>query len=109
MATIVVQTTALDGVEFTGNSADAGGDTFANDGKTYVFLANGDGSPTTATFVTTGTSTSAGLAIADMPVVITNAKTEMVGPFPEATFGSTVSITYSSVTSLVVDVVKLAG
>lgn len=109
MAALTVQTLSLSGTELTNNSAAAGGDTFVNDGRTYIKLDNGDASPTTATFVTTETITTAALAVADLAVVITNAKEEIIGPFPTATFGPTVSITYSSVTSLTVDAFKLAS
>lgn len=106
--TLTVQTASLGGLELTNNAADAAGNNLPNNGRTFVLLQNGDSSPTTATFVTSGTATSEALAIADMAVVVTNAKDELVGPFPTDTFGTTLNITYSSVTSLTVDAFKLA-
>lgn len=108
MAALTVQTLSLSGTALTANSAAAGGDTFVNNGRTYYKAINGDASPTTITFVTTATETEAQLAIADLAVIVAASADEIIGPFPEATFGSTVSVTYSSVTSLTADVFKLA-
>lgn len=109
MAALTVQIESLGGTELTGNAANAGGDTFVNDGKTRFIAQNDDASPTTITFVTSQTITSEALAVGDMAVAVTNAKVEVIGPFPIETFGTTVSVTYSSVTSLTVDVIKQAG
>jgi hypothetical protein len=107
VATLTVQTSAVAGTALTANSAAGGGDTFANDGRTLFKAINGDASPTTITFVTTQTIGSADLAVADNDVSVAASADEIIGPFPVATFGSTVSVTYSSVTSLTVDVFKL--
>jgi len=107
MAALTVQTLTLGGVELTGNSAAAGGDTFLNDGRTYFLMDNGDASPHTPTFDATQTVTSASLAVADLAVATAATKKKIYGPFPLATFGTTVSVSYDAVTSVVVDVFKL--
>lgn len=107
MAALTVQSSTVAGTALTGNSAAAGGDTFANDGKTLFKATNGDVSSTNVTFVTTRTIGSAGLAVADNVVAVAASADEICGPFPVEDFGTTVSVTYSSVTSLVVDVFKL--
>lgn len=108
MAALTVQQINLSGVALTANSAAAGGDTFANDGRTYFKAINGDASPTTITFDATQTITSAALAVADNAVSVAASADKIIGPFPVETFGATVSVSYSSVTSLTVDVFKPA-
>jgi hypothetical protein len=107
MAELTVQTSAVAGTALTANSAAAGGDTFANDGKTLFKAINGDISSTNITFVTTQTVGSAALAVADNVVAVAASADKICGPFPVETFGTTVSVTYSSVTSLTVDAFKL--
>jgi hypothetical protein len=107
MAVLTVQTLTLAGVQLTGNSAAAGGDSFANDGRTYFKMTNGDASPHTPTFDATQTVTSAALAVADLANATANGEEKIYGPFPVATFGSSVSVSYDAVTSVVVDVFKL--
>lgn len=107
MAVLTVQSSAVAGTALTANAAAAGGDSFANDGRTLFKAINGDASSTNITFVTTQTIGSADLAVADNVVAVAASADKIVGPFPVATFGSTVSVTYSSVTSLTVDVFKL--
>ncbi len=107
MATLTVQTSAVAGTALTANSAAGGGDTFANDGKTLFKAINGDASSTDITFVTTQTVGSADLAVSDNVVAVAAAADKIIGPFPVKTFGSTVSVTYSSVTSLTVDLFNL--
>lgn len=108
MAALTVQQINLSGVAMTANSAAAGGDTFANDGRTYFKAINGDVSSTNITFVTPQTVSSAALAVSDLVVAVAASADKVIGPFPVETFGSTVSVTYSSVTSLTVDVFKPA-
>lgn len=109
MAALTVQTLSLGGTAMTANSAAGGGDTFANDGRTYFKAINGDVSSTNITFVTTKTETEADLALADLVVAVAASADEIFGPFPTNIFGSNVSVTYSSVTSLTVDAFKLAN
>lgn len=107
MATLVVQETTVPGVALSANAAEVGGDTFPNDGRTIFKAINGDVSSTTITFVTTQTVGSAGLAVADNDVAVTAGADKICGPFPVETFGKTVAVTYSSVTSLTVDTLRL--
>lgn len=106
MATLTVQEFAIDGVELTGAAASAGGDTFANDGRTYFIFNNGDASSHTPTFDATQTVTDASLAVADLAVATAANKIKIYGPFPTATFGASVSVTYDAVTSVTVSAVK---
>lgn len=88
-------------------SAAGGGDEFSNDGTAVLYCDNQDASSTTVTVVSTKTVDSdATLAVADLATTVGAGKLVAIGPFPTATFGTTVSITYSSVTSLSVCVAK---
>lgn len=86
------------------------GNTFPNTGREVIEIANGAGAPITATFTTTGSYTTAGgstFAIADHPVTITNATSKSVGPFEVGLFSSTVTIAWSSGTTITARVTSL--
>lgn len=88
------------------------GNSFPNTGREQIEIANGAGSPITATFTTTGTYTTAGgtvFQIADHIVTITNGTSKSVGPFEVALFGSTVTIAWSSGTTITARVTSLGS
>ena len=58
----------------------ANGHEFVNDGKTYVEVVNGGGSPIVVTIPTPGSID--GLAIADRTVSVPAGETRKIGPFP---------------------------
>ena len=110
MATLSVQETSLAGVTPTYGAAAGGGDDFANDGRTVFHVKNGSGGALTATFLDTG-STSPEEATAfdgDVVVSVGASSEEMVGPFPTSRFSTTVSVTYSGVTSMTVAAVRVS-
>ncbi len=82
MATLTVQTISRAGITPTWNNAAAGGDAFANDGKTQVIVRNNHVSASrTVTFVTQATVD--GQAVSDRTVTVTAANDfGVVGPFP---------------------------
>ena len=105
MAQLTVQDLDSDGlsVQTDGASAASGGDSFRNDGKTFLAVHNGDASGMTVTLVTPQTVD--GNAVDDKAVAVAAGETEIIGPLPTATYndsGNDVSVTYSSVTSLTV-------
>ena len=121
MATITVRDSDEDGVElFKSGTASpincsSGGDEFVNTGEEIVFINNGSGGALTVTFAKTsdtdiidpifGKVTKANVATA-----VGAGKTVAFGPFPIGGFNdanSKVQITYSGVTSLTIDVVKV--
>lgn len=109
MAELTVQEAAQAGVALTLNSAAAGGDEFSNDGRTIIIAENGDGSSTTITV--TSEATLAGLAVSDLEVAVAAGATKAIGPFPVNVFNDSdgnVNLSYSSVTSLTVAVLKVA-
>lgn len=106
MATLSVVKEAFDGVDVAAASAAGGGDSWPNDGKTRCLFINGSGGAITVTIVTSGTDPTTGLAIADQTVVVGATSTHMTKPFPIGLFGSTVSMTYSGVTTFTVALIK---
>jgi len=85
---------ALDAVNLT--------DTFDNDGKTYLEVANGAGSSITVTV--TGQVSLQHKVAATKVVTVPNAETHLIGPFPERFFNTDganeVSVDYSSITTI---------
>jgi hypothetical protein len=96
---------ATDGTDLAGAAAAGGGDSFANDGMTVLVIKNGGGSPITLTAVTTITID--GLAVTDLTCSIGAGATRAVGPFPTSYYSSTVSLTYSGVTSVTVQPLRV--
>lgn len=98
------------GLNFTAEAAAGGGDSFTNDGKQFLYIKNGGGSPITLTVVTQQQVD--GLAVADKTYTIGAGEEWMIGPFPTATYNDSngrVQLTYSGVTSVTVKPVKFEG
>ena len=110
MATLTVSTIIITGLDSSGlfETAAGGGDVFANTGREFIYIKNGDASPINVTFTTPGTYK--GLALTD-PVVVVGATDEMIiGPFSTGAFNNTsgqVAVAYSAVTSVTVAVFQL--
>jgi hypothetical protein len=112
MATLTVSEVDVTGVDIAGGlaAAAAGGDVFANDGKTYFIAKNTDASTATCTFASPATSGRDALAVAN-PAVTIAATTglQIIGPFEPGIFNNSsgqVAVTYDSVTALTVLAVK---
>lgn len=108
MANLSVETIIRNGLNPTFNAAAGGGDEFANTGKEFIHLKNGDGSPMTVTIVTQITVDAQ--AVGDRAVVVGAGEERIIGPFPSAEYndsGGLVQLTYSAVTSLTVAVLKV--
>jgi hypothetical protein len=107
MATLTVTQISIAGVVDTPAAVAAGGDVFANSGREWVEIINGDSNPTTVTFATPATVQ--GVAI-DNPTVTVNAGArKKVGSFPPELFNNSsgqVAMTYSNSTSITVGVYK---
>ncbi len=109
MATLVVATATRNGVEVVAGAAACavGGDAFANTGQEIALITNAGGAPVTVSFAVQ--STVDGRAVASRSVVVSNASTEAIGPFPMALYNDgsgLVRMTYSSVADLFVKVLK---
>ena len=104
MAVLSVLEVSRAGVSGALTAAAGGGDSFANDGRTYLDINNGSGGSITVTFVTQQTVD--GLAVADLAVAVGAGVRTKVGPFPPGIYNDAngrVQVTYSGVTSLTVN------
>lgn len=110
MAVLTVSTIDYNGLDTESLYVAAAADQeFANDGRTFMHIKNGSGSPITCTITTPGTFQ--GLAIADV-VVTVGATTgeQMAGPFPKGIYNAgdgNIDITWSATTTVTVAVFKL--
>jgi hypothetical protein len=118
MANLTVQTTPFTGLNYTSVSADVAGDSFANDGRTFLLFKNANAASRTLTIAANDT-TKPGfgtIATPDTTVTIpgsgTNGGLCIVGPFPTERFNNPttgkVDLAYSAVTDLTVSAVKLS-
>lgn len=108
MATLTVGTIVRTGTATALVAAAGGGDQFANDGNTYFEVNNGGGSPITVAFVVQRTVD--GLAVTNPGGSVTNGTRKRFGPFKTGIFNNAndrVEVTYSDVTSVTVEAVKL--
>lgn len=106
MAALTVQTIGVSGLVPTYAAAAAGGDTFANDGRTMFHFKNADTVTHTATINSLATCNFG--FDHDAVVAVTASEDErMIGPFPINRFGANVSVTYDAVTSVTVAAIKL--
>ena len=102
MAALTVQTISLTGLTPTTTAAGAGGDTFANaaDASTFLRVENGGGGSVTVTIASTTTCSQGGTH--DVAVAVAAGAKADIGPFDPTRFGTTVSVTYSGVSSVTV-------
>lgn len=81
-------------------SAAGGGDTFTNNGATLLYIRNAGGSGITLTMAITATYD--GQASTNKTATVDAGETLILGPFDVGVYGSTVTLTYSAVTSVTV-------
>lgn len=106
MAVIAIQTIDLDG-EGADYAAAVGPDTFTNDGRTFLHVKNTNGATRTVTIDSTKLCDQ-GFDHDQAVVIPATTGDVMIGPFPTARFGTTVTVTYSAVTNLSVAAFKLS-
>lgn len=112
MPLLAVEKVVESGLIATYTAADAGGDTFINDGRTILNVKNASGSPITVTVAVESASTEkAGYGTvtkaAAVAVIAATTGEEFMGPFPGTAFGVLCAVTYSDVTTLTVAVLKI--
>ena len=110
MATLTVNAVTRSGLNLTDALTAAGvsGDQWANTGTECLVVYNGSGSSITVTL--TYTNTFDGASPANKTVAVGAGKMYVVGPFPQEYYNSAAQlagVTYSSVTSVTVAVVRL--
>jgi hypothetical protein len=117
MANLTLQTVGFGGLNYTSASADVAGDTFNNDGRTFLLYTNANASPRTLTIAANDTTRPGFGNIVTPDTVITipgsgtNGGLCTVGPFPTERFNDPttgkVSLAYSAVTGLSVAAIQL--
>lgn len=109
MATLTVQTISHTGLEVAPVAAAGGGDDFANDGRTMLYVVNGDASPHTVTIDSKVTCNFG--SDHDVAVTVPAGESRWIGPFAPSRFNGAdglVDVSYDGVTSVTVAAVKLA-
>ncbi len=112
MAALTVENTGVGGNSLTPTfvAAAVGGDTFVNDGRSMLYVKNGDVSPMTVT-ITTPAELRGGIGVEDPPTTVPATSEEIIGPFDPTIFnapdGSGVAVGYSTDTSVTVAVIRL--
>lgn len=111
-ALLTVQDVTLSGVTPSYAAAGAGGDTFPNDGRSFLHVKNGGAGSITVTVDDLGSTAPEGAAAFDPdPDIVIGAGAEaMIGPFEKSRFdddASVVAVSYSGVTSVTVGVFSL--
>ena len=111
MAVLTVGSVTRTGAATALVAAAAGGDTFANDGRTFIHVKNGGASPITVTVPAVSRCSQGQLH--DVAVSVTNGTEKRIGPFPPSIYNNPTtgiaSITYSAVTTVTVEAVSLSA
>ena len=105
MALKTVQKPGLAGAAVTYTAADAAGDTFPNDGRTVLHVRNGG-----AAGITVGVDSTSPCDYGfdhDLSATVAAGADRMIGPFAPNRFGTTVTVTYSAVTSVTIAVLAI--
>ena len=104
---LTVQSMTSAGVEVTFTAANADGNYFTNDGRTFIWIKNGDESDHNI-IIDSPTSCNYGFTH-DVTVEVTTGEDRLIGVFDTARFNDSngrVNVTYSAVTSVTIAVVK---
>lgn len=109
MATLTIQELSSDGLQATYDPADVAGDDFDNAlaaGKNapFIHVKNGDASPIDVTPAIVQTVD--GQSVVPKVHSIPAGGEKFIGPFDRTAYGSTVNLTYSSVTSVTIAVLQ---
>lgn len=110
MATLALQQIANTGIVPTFAAAAGAGDEFPNNGKTYIEVINGGGSPINVTIASQYQNPPPGTDNEDIVVAVANGVQKKIGPFNQVGFNDAdgnVQVTYSGVTSVTVGVFTL--
>lgn len=104
---MTVQQTLRTGIKPTYAAANAGGNSFANDGRVRLVVVNGGVGSVTVTIDVVGTLD--GLAVSDIAQAVPAGETWEFGPFAPGIFNQpdgTVNVSYSGVTSVTVAAIR---
>lgn len=107
MATLTVLKPTFAGDIISFSNADAGGDRFINNGRTFIFVKNEDAGSIT---VTIDATSDAGLSYVDPTKVVTAGSIAVFGPFVPRQFSDLdgyMNVTYSAVTNIKVKAIGM--
>lgn len=111
MAVLTVGSISRTGAATALVAAAAGGDSFANDGRTFLHVKNGGATPINVTVPAVSRCSQGQLH--DVVVAVANATEKRIGPFPPSVYNNPstgiASITYSAVTTVTVEAVSLSA
>jgi len=110
MAVLTVQDLVITGLTPTFGAAAAGGDQFANDGKTFFYVKNGGGGTVNVTVNSQVANPPAGTAVANQAVAVAAGVDKLIGPFTQSAWNNAngeVVVAYDQVTSVTVAAIKL--
>ena len=116
MATLGVRKVLESGLQFAATAATSDGDEFVNTGSEILVVHNANTSDTDINVTITAQQTSfedprlGTLTKSNIVVACNEGEIEFIGPFPQEAFNDTngkVQITYSAVTNLKVDVIRI--
>lgn len=104
MAALATQTITTAAITPTYASAAGGGDTFTNDGATFLHVKNGGGGSITVTITSSGYD--GPTPYKDQTVTVSNGSEKMIKPYPPKATGTTTAVGYSGVTSVTVAAIQ---
>lgn len=110
MAALTIQELNKSGVTISYAAAAGGGDEFANNGKTFLHVKNGGGSPINVTIASQVDDPPPGTAASNVVIAVANGAEKMIGPFNQNGYNDTdgnVQVTYSGVTSVTVAAISV--
>lgn len=112
MAELTVQNADVSGLTPSFDSADSEGDSFRNDGRTFLYVKNDDSSEHDVTISVQKTIEIGGitLSISDPTVTVSDSGEKMIGPFDMDWFNDSekmVNVDYEDVTSVEVAAIKV--
>jgi hypothetical protein len=103
---LTITTIARTGTADSLSAANVDGHTIVNDGLTWFEVANGSGGSIN---VLVGPSkTVDGLAVSPRTVAVAAAARKKFGPYPKSDYGSSITVTFSAVSSVTVGAFKLS-
>ncbi len=108
MADLGIQTIKTSGLKPVLTAATAGGDTFTNNGNTFIHVKNAGASAVTVTFKALRKCSQGGLH--DVVVSVPAAEERQIGPFQPGVYNDSTKkakITYSAVASVTVGAISL--
>ena len=113
MAALTVQPIIKSGLEASFAAADVGGDSFTNDGRTFLFVKNGATDVVVTITAQTTSATKPGfgdITLTNEVVTVTAGTEQMIGPLEQAIFNDAsglAQVTYDDTTNVTVAAVRL--